>query len=164
VTVTEWVTLQLPQLALTSHLVCHGYRMVRKSSVVCNVGSEAWETILIFVTGCVFSDIRSEAEETVDHWVWLWAARPRNGGLISDTHIRYLSPFASRLTLKHNQLLMQLGKMSYIPGSKSAGPWIWSLPFSVKFKKKKRKWVNLYFNCLIRIRVVHWDPGVLISP
>jgi hypothetical protein len=92
VTVTEWVTLQLPQLALTSHLFYHGYRTVGKGYALCKVRSEIWEISLILVTGCVFSDIRSEAEEIVEHWVWLWAARPRDRDLISDKRIRFFCP------------------------------------------------------------------------
>jgi len=147
--VTEWVTLQLPQLALTSHLFCHGYRAVGKGYALYKVRSETWETGLIFVTGCVFSDIRSEAEEIVEHWVWLWAARPRNRVLISNKRMRFICPLLRQVWL-WNMTSFLCSCVQEAIFLKVNLPWrepYHLLPSSVKVKN----WVYLYLNCLIRL-------------
>jgi hypothetical protein len=147
--VTEWVTLQLPQLALMSHLFRYGYRAVGKGYALCKVRSETWETGLIFVTGCVFSNRRSEAEEIVEYWVWLWAARPRDHGLISDKRIRFVCSLVRQDWLWNmtNFLCSCVQEAIFLKVNLSGREPHHLLPSNVKIKS----WVHLYFNCLIRV-------------
>lgn len=113
------------------------------------------EKLFLFLWQAVFSDIRSEAE--VEEWSIEYDFGLHDRGTVVWFPISvsdFLSPFTSRLTLKPNLILIQLGTGAIflevnLPGREPGH----SPPSCFKVKK----WVNLYFHCLTCIPVLCWD-------